>query len=120
MTTELKNAPAVGLVSTAWLGVSVSVNGSNMTEATVGVPALANGCPPLCEGCGEPKLYRGREATSLMCCSACWQRLPKWMREASTNGGVLLWENRIAVTLLWMREASSPNAKLSGSEGGKD
>jgi hypothetical protein len=71
------------------------------------VPALATGCPPLCEGCGEPKLYRGREATSLVCCSACWKKLPKWMREASMNGGGMLWENRIAVTLRWMRETTS-------------
>jgi hypothetical protein len=98
-----------------WLGVSVSINESAMKSATIGVPALASGRPTLCEGCGEPKLYRGREATSLVCCSACWQKLPKWMRKASKNGGGMLWENRIAVTLLWMREASI-NPKCLTSE----
>jgi hypothetical protein len=29
------------------------------------------------------------------------------MREASMNGGGMLWENRIAVTLRWMRETTS-------------
>jgi hypothetical protein len=67
-----------------------------------------------CEGCGELKTYRGKPASSLVCCNQCWKKLPKWMRDAFVNGddkrpeggsshGATIWENRIAVTLTWLR-----------------
>lgn len=116
-------SPAVGSSPSTeadWLGVSVSVNGHAMEQAVVNVPALSSGCPPLCEGCGETKLYRGREATSLVCCSSCWSKLPKWMRDAFATDcrrpavadphGASIWENRIAVALMWMKEARQATA----------
>jgi len=73
-----------------------------------------------CAGCGNEKRYRGQPASSLVCCSACWLRLPQWMRDGFTNDhrrptcgrahGPTIWQNRISVTLQWMREADAlPN-----------
>jgi hypothetical protein len=97
------------VASHALLGVAMSANGQCLQEATIGVPSLCNGCPPLCEGCGEPKLHRGKEATSLVCCSSCYRKLPAWLKDARSSGKALMWENRMAVVLMWMRDASSPN-----------
>ena len=96
------------------LGVSSSLNGEHqLRETTVGVPELANGCPPLCEGCGEQKLHNGKEASSLVCCNDCYRKLPKWLKEARMGDGSMVWENRLALMLVWMREANTPNDKLS-------
>jgi len=73
-----------------------------------------------CAGCGNEKRYRGKPASSLVCCSACWRRLPEWMRTGFTQDsrrptcgrehGATIWQNRISVALQWMREADSlPN-----------
>ncbi len=79
-----------------------------------------------CAGCGNEKRYRGKPASSLVCCSACWQRLPKWMRHGfmqdsrrPTCGreyGATIWQNRVSVALQWMREADSlPNNEASNT-----
>ena len=95
----------------ALLGVSRSINGQRLEMAAVGVPALANGCPELCEGCGEPKLYRGREASSLVACKKCVRKL-RWLNDARSGPDAMMWENRMAVVLMWMREAAdTPNEK---------
>lgn len=91
------------------LGVTSSINGLRLTPATIGVPSLCNGCPELCEGCGEPKLHRGKEASSLVCCNACYRKLPAWLKDARHGENSMMWENRMAVVLMWMREANTPN-----------
>lgn len=85
--------------------------GSNRLLGISGVPRLCN--KSACEGCGNEKLYRGKEASSLVCCRECWKKLPKWMRDQFTTNhkrhdashGPTIWENRIAVTLLWLKDA---------------
>lgn len=100
-----------GLSSSALLGVSRSINGRRMAIAAVGVPALANGCPELCEGCGEPKRHLGREASGFVACNKCVRKL-KWLNDARTGPELrttaVMWENRMAVVLMWMREAAEP------------
>ena len=114
MKTETMPTEPGAVGSTDLLGVSRSINDQRMEPATIGVPSLCNGCPELCEGCGEPKLYRGREATSFVACRKCSRKL-KWMNDARTGPDAMMWENRMAVVLMWMREASSPNAPVSSS-----
>jgi len=68
-----------------------------------------------CVGCGDAKTYRGEEFETMVCCHACWRRLPKWLIRAyledtrRPEGGhpfaSTVWENRIAVILVWRREA---------------
>lgn len=78
--------------------------------AEVGVPSLCNGCPALCEGCGEPKLHRGKEASSLVACSKCVRKL-RWLNDARKGPDAMIWERRMAVVLMWMREAAdTPNS----------
>jgi len=94
------------------LGVTSSINGLRLTPATIGVPSLCNGCPELCEGCGAPKLHRGKEASILVCCNACYRKLPAWLKDARAGENSIMWENRMAVVLMWMREANTPNDKI--------
>ena len=76
-----------------------------------GIPSLCSSS--YCVGCGNQKLYRGKDASSLVCCNDCWKKIPKRMREQFTNDhkrpdmthGATIWENRIAVTLLWFKDA---------------
>lgn len=69
-----------------------------------------------CVGCGNVKTYNGKPASSLIACRQCFRRLPKWMREAfnrdharPTIGTATIWQNRIAVALVWMRESDEEN-----------
>jgi len=87
-----------------------------------GVPSLCDNS--YCEGCGNTKTYRGREASSFVYCSDCKKLIPRWMREAfetssarpeSTPNGATIWENRIAVTLRWMREAGAGEMRVNGT-----
>ncbi len=74
-----------------------------------GVPALDQSRE--CAGCGGMKKY-----SSLIACHRCFAKLPKWMREAFVNSAArpleghphaaTIWQNRIAVTLLFLREAN--------------
>lgn len=68
-----------------------------------------------CVGCGTTKTYRGKPAGGLVCCGACWKRLPKWMRWAfvthnernpSRPHGPTIWEECIALCLQWMKEVN--------------
>jgi len=95
-------------ISDPLLGASISANDQPMETATVGVPSLCNGCPELCEGCGNPKLYRGREATSLVACKKCARKL-RWLNEARNGPRAMIWENRMAVVLMWLRGAENDN-----------
>lgn len=113
MIEQTVTAPTVG--SSALLGVSRSANDQRMELAVVGVPSLCNGCPELCEGCGEPKLYRGREATSLVACKKCARKL-KWLHDARRGPDAMVWESRMAVVLMWMREANTPNDRTERPE----
>lgn len=82
-------------------------------ELNSGVPSLCSN--DYCEGCGELKMYRGKPAPSLVCCDKCWNKLPKWMREAfverhthpvgAPEDGPSIWENRIGAALQWLRDA---------------
>jgi hypothetical protein len=64
-----------------------------------------------CEGCGEEKTYRGKEASSFVACQRCFKKLPEWLRNAFVNsginpqGGPTLWETRLREYLRWMAEA---------------
>lgn len=60
-----------------------------------------------CIGCGDEKRYRRGPASSMVCCNKCWKKIPKWMRDAFVHGfDNNKWENRIAVTLVWMKETA--------------
>lgn len=64
-----------------------------------------------CVGCGNEKQYKGRSASSLICCHDCWKRLPVWLRDAwhaagaTAGGDGMKWQDRIALFLKWMKEA---------------
>lgn len=68
-------------------------------------PSLCSVSEERCRGCGKVKTYRGRPSSSLVCCSECWRKLPKWLRDAFRNEGGAKWENRIAATLIWSNES---------------
>lgn len=79
-------------------------------------PAFAEVPPRLddadeCVGCGNEKQYRGRAASSLICCHDCWKRIPVWMRDAwhmesaKVGGDPMKWQDRIALFLNWLNEA---------------
>lgn len=93
---------------------------SDLSETLVRVQLdLKDGLPSLCDssycvGCGNTKLYRGKPASSIVCCSDCWKKLPMWLRKAfiekqvrnSRFAGPTIWERRIAATLIFLKEAT--------------
>jgi hypothetical protein len=70
-----------------------------------------------CVGCGNEKRYRGKPASSIVCCGACFRRLPEWARDAfmtdyrrpecGPEHGATIWQNRLSLMLQWMREANN-------------
>ena len=69
-----------------------------------------------CVGCGELKTCLGKPASSLICCDACWRKIPTWMRKQfleddsrpEPGAGPTLWEQRSAIMLRWFRESQGP------------
>lgn len=63
-----------------------------------------------CVGCGKEKSH-----TSFVCCGECWRRLPVWMKDRfmtdhrhAPGRGPSIWQDRMALLLSWLREASLP------------
>jgi hypothetical protein len=95
--------------------------------------ALLGKCDPVeldqdseCGGCGNEKRHRGQAAESLVCCSECWRRLPKWARsgfmedhrrpQGGSDVAASIWQHRLSVMLQWMRDADNmPNSNSANS-----
>lgn len=70
-----------------------------------------------CVGCGNEKRHRGKPASSLVCCRACWRKLPAWVKDAfmedhrlpesGPEHGATIWQNRLSILLQWMRESDN-------------